>query len=80
MKHQESERDTENFLYNIKWLRSHYGFSKRKMANMLGIGVTTLNKIEQGIFPPRLTTSILFHIQKIFGIHPKYMFEKIEAQ
>lgn len=37
------------------------------MAKILGIGITTLNKIEQGVLPPRLSAEILFRIREYFG-------------
>lgn len=46
----------DNFLHNIAWLRQHYGFSKRKMAKILHIGIPSLNKIESGKCPERLSS------------------------
>ena len=37
-----------NFLENIKLLRSHYSFSKKKMAEIMGIRVKMLSKLESG--------------------------------
>ena len=63
--------EIENLLNNIAWLRKRHGFSKKKMAKLLGIGVGTLNQIERTELPPRLGTEVLFRIQEHFGIHPK---------
>ena len=62
------------FLHNIVWLRSHYGISKKRMARMLGIGLWSLNKLEQGIIPPRMDIHIIFAVSKQFGISPSDLF------
>ena len=38
------------------------------MAKILGIGIITLNKIEQGVLPPRLSVEMLFRIRDYFGV------------
>lgn len=58
----------EIFLYNIIWLRKHYGLSKKEMAKKLGISVWMLNKIERGELPPNLKIDVLFCIRKEFGV------------
>ena len=50
----------KNFSRNIILLRSHYGYSQKHMAQLLGIGVESLRKIEKGIIPPRLTVDVIF--------------------
>ena len=62
--------ELEMFCYNIKEIRRHYGIPKKKMAELLGIGVGSLNQIEQGVIPSRLTVEILFAVQKQFKITP----------
>ncbi len=61
----------ENFIHNVKWLRKHYCLSKKSMAMFLKIGVGSLNKIENGEIPPRLSVEILFNIYNHFGILPQ---------
>lgn len=56
------------FLNNISWLRKHCGLSKKEMAKRLQIGIWTLNKIERGELPPRLSCDIVFSVYKNFGI------------
>lgn len=65
------------FSENVKCIRKEAGLSQKEMAHMLGIGVSTLSKIENGVLPPRLSCSVLFRIQRHFGIHPKDMFTPI---
>ncbi len=66
----------EIFTHNIMWLRRHYGLSKKRMADMLKIGLWSLNKIEKGEVPPRLTIEVLFVVQKCFGISPTSLLQK----
>ena len=64
------------FSYNIIVLRAHYGYSQKRMAQLLGIGVGSLCKIERGIIPPRLTVDIIFAVQKHFHISPDTLFSE----
>ncbi len=64
----------ENLLKNILWLRIHFGISKKKMAELLKIGMVSLNKIENGELPPKATMDIIFNIHKNFGIKPHLLF------
>ena len=43
------------------------------MSEMLGIGIKTLQRIESGEFPERLSVSVLFRIEKYFGVKAKLM-------
>ncbi|MBQ7037463.1 MAG: hypothetical protein IJN74_08285 [Clostridia bacterium] len=38
------------------------------MAKILGIGIKTLNKMEQGVLPARLSVEVLFRIKERFGV------------
>ncbi len=69
--------DAEIFMFNVVWLRKEYGLSKKKMAKILGISAGTLNKIEKGELPPRLSVEIVFNIYNYFGILPKNQFVKL---
>ncbi len=66
----EESLDWKNFVHNVIWLRESNGLSKREMASILGIGVKTLDRIENGELPKLLSVNIFFHIWKYFGIHP----------
>ncbi len=74
---EQKETEIEQFLENIISLRKHYGLSKKRMAQILGIGMGSYNKIEQGIFPKRLTTDVIFNITKHFKIPPAALFRKL---
>lgn len=67
-------REMEIFLKNVMWLREHYGISKKHMAELLGIGIASLNKIENGEMPKRLGVEIVFKIYDVFKILPKNQF------
>ena len=54
--------------YNISYLRKSNNITKREMAKILSIGIKSLNKIEQGIIPPRLSVEVLFRIRDYFGV------------
>lgn len=77
MKEISSREEAENFMFNVAWLRKKYGLSKVKMAKLLGIGVGSLNKIEKGELPPRMSVDVVFNIHKHFGILPKKQFTKL---
>lgn len=61
------------FIDNVKWLRKHYTLTEKEMSEMLGIGIKTLQRIESGEFPERLSVSVLFRIEKYFGVKAKLM-------
>lgn len=67
--------------HNIAWLRKTHGLSKRKMAQIMGIGVGTLNALEGGSLPPRLGVSALYAIYDYFGIKPSvFLIQKLGEQ
>ena len=62
------------FCENIKRLRKREKLSKKEMAKVLGISVKSLNLLENGQIPPRLSCKILFAVHRQFGILPKDLF------
>ncbi len=62
--------------HNIKWLRKHHGISKKRMAQIMGIGIGSLNQLERGSVPQRLTVTVLFAIEDHFGIAPPELLGK----
>ncbi len=75
-KKMENRREVIIFLENIKRLREEKGYSKREMAKRLKIGLYSINKIESGELPPRLSIDVLDNIEKEFKIYPADMFKK----
>ncbi len=50
------------------------------MAKILGIGITTWRKIEQGIMPPRLSTAVVYNAADAFGVPTSHLFSDIQEQ
>lgn len=76
-------KNSENFLLfsqHIRHIRSKTGLTQKEMAYILGIGVSTLSKIEKGVLPPRLSCSVIFRIHQHFGIPPKDLFSPISSE
>lgn len=71
MNDEEKLDELKIFVHNVVWLRKHSGFSKRVMADIIGVSIKTLNKIENGEVPPNLNVRILFNIQEFFDISPQ---------
>jgi len=76
MNDMQKSNDMENFLYNIAWLRKNKGISKKDMAKILKISISTLNKIEEGICPPKLSANVILRIYLKFCIRPDEQFSK----
>ena len=70
MKDLAEDEGWKNFVHNVTWLRESNGLSKKEMASILKIGMKTLERIENGELPKRLSVNIFFRIWKHFGIHP----------
>ena len=70
----ENLSDIQILCQNIKSLRQKHNLSKKEMSQILGIGMKTLNQIENGILPPRMSCEPLFRIQSHFGIRPQQLF------
>ena len=70
----ETEEELRCFMRNMAQLRAEHGLSKREMAKRLGIGVGTLNKLEQGQLPARLSASVIYSIYREFGVLPSRQF------
>ena len=65
------------FCENIKLLRIKNDLSCAEMAKRLGIGQKMLRLLECEILPPRLSCSILFRIEREFGVPPQNMFSPL---
>ena len=74
MKSLENEKELKTLSKNIVWLRREKRLSKKEMAALLGIGVQSLTRLENGEVLPRLGVSTLFNIQTAFGISPRIIF------
>lgn len=62
--------------HNITWLRTHYEFSKERMAEILGVSVDVLNRIENGEIGDDLTVEAFLNAAKFFCVDTKDLFGK----
>ena len=62
------------FCENVKALRMEHQLSKRKMAQIMGVGILTLNQLEQGILPQRLKASVLLRLADHFDCSTDELF------
>ena len=65
-----------NLLYNLAWIRKSCGISKRQMSALLGISIGTLNKIEKGEVPPRMSAEVLIKVQTYFCLRMQDLLER----
>lgn len=66
------------FTKNIIYLRNKNNLSKKEMAKLIGIGTGSLNKLEKGEIPERMSVEVVFEICNAFGLHPCDLFRDIE--
>lgn len=67
--------DIEIFCENIKKLRKQHNLTKKEMARKLRISIPTLNIIEKGELPKRLTVDIIYAIVDEFNIRADDLFK-----
>ncbi|MBE6536923.1 MAG: helix-turn-helix transcriptional regulator [Ruminococcaceae bacterium] len=73
-----NEMQINSFCKNISALRARYRISKKEMAKILGIGIGSLNKLEKGIIPTRMSCTVLFRVGKFFDISlDKLLLDKV---
>ena len=58
----------DNFCYNICYMLKERQISKKEMAQILGISVDTLHRIERGIPTVRVHTGMLYRFCDYFQI------------
>lgn len=71
MKSYKEHKSWQNFAHNVRWLRSHYEFSKDKMAETLGITVEMLEEIENNEIPVDLTAEAILNMSNFFLVEPE---------
>ena len=71
----DKQREIKNLSHNIKQLRQSHNLSKKSMAKIMGIGVGSLTKLENGILPPRADVNCLLNLHKYFGISISELFQ-----
>lgn len=70
--------EKENFCRNVKKLRANNFLTKTEMARKLKISMYTLNKIESGELPRRLTVEIIYAIVDEFDIKAEDLFNDVQ--
>lgn len=68
--------ELDNLIHNINLLRIHNKLSKKKMADIMGVSLKTINKIEKGEFPQRLGANNIYNICVYFKMRASELFEK----
>jgi len=71
---EQTREELDVFCRNVKTLRERHGLSKKEMAKILGVGVESLTKIEQGIIPRRASVSIVIKLAQHCNIEPHKLF------
>ena len=58
----------KNFIQNVIDLRKEHGLSKKEMASIMHISVSSLSKIEKGEIPRRTMLEVVFYMSDYFDI------------
>ena len=58
----------ECFCCNILWIRKEKGLSKKEMAAIMHTGEKSIEKLEKGILPRKLSVDALFFLSEYFDI------------
>ena len=69
------EKEMLIFCENVREIRLKNNLSKKEMAKILGIGVGSLNLIEKGIIPERLSAEVIVNICINFKVSASSLFE-----
>ena len=67
------KNEIKNFCMTVKNLRSKHHLSKTAMAKILGISVSSLNKLENGVIP-RISSEVVFRLMDHFHISVEEVF------
>ncbi len=67
--------DKEKFCRNVKKLRKGHHLTKTEMSRKLKISIPTLNKIENGELPKRLTVRVIYAVMEEFNISADALFK-----
>ncbi|MGM9608231.1 MAG: helix-turn-helix domain-containing protein [Oscillospiraceae bacterium] len=76
----ETDQNLLQFCANIRYLRRRYRLSKKKMAQIMGVGVNTVTALENNIVPPRLGSSVLIRAGEYFHIRTCELFCPMEEE
>lgn len=65
-----TDQEIRYFCENVYRLRCGAGLTQKEMAQVMGIGLYSLRKLESGSLPPRLGVDVFFRLHRRFGIPP----------
>lgn len=64
------------FCQNIRYLRKTHRLTQKRMAEICGVSVSTLRKLEDNILPPKISVRTIFNISNHFGLLPGQLFSR----
>ena len=56
------------FCSNIRYLRKTHGLTQAQMADIMGVGISTVRLLENGTLPKRLSYVVLFPLCEYFDL------------
>lgn len=75
-----TDQDIKNFCDNVRRLRREAGLSQKEMAQVMGVGIYSLRKIEAGCLPPMMGIDAIFRLHSRFSIPLHLLFEPYERK
>ncbi len=69
------DKKVQTLCRNLVHLRKKAAMTQKEMAALMGIGVSTLRKLESGQLPPRLGMDVIFALCDAFSISPGSLFQ-----
>ena len=73
-----TDQEFDIFCKNVRFLRQKSGLSQKEMAAIMRIGVKSLRKIENGVFPPRLGIDAMFYLSRHFHLKIRQLFYEMQ--
>ena len=67
---EQNEKQLKIFCDNVKYLRKSNGISAREMCRILKISTRSLNRLESGEIPPKMSVSVILRVADYFGQRP----------
>ena len=66
------------FCSNIRYLRKTHGLTQAQMADIMGVGISTVRLLENGTLPKRLSYVVLFPLCEYFDLSADALFVPME--
>ncbi len=73
-----TEQEILFFCKNIKYLREKHDLEKQEMADICGVDIPSLEKIEKGILPDLISIDIVINLYRHFNISPEKFFAPLD--